>query len=153
MPSYAFFEGPITCQCGDIITDVAWFQWGYCAGYAPHPDSIYRIGDSIRWRKCKDGTIKNWVYFSNGGGNIGEPGVTDLIVLDNVSAQHIETCPSCGIMLGGLFVRILGGVIRDVSVYERGQFPEEAEIYLILPDDSFVAKPEWYDYPMEVIEC
>lgn len=64
MPKYAFLETPLLCpQCKTHITDLLWFQWGYCPSSDPQSANMYHIGDRIRWRVCADGTVPAWTIF------------------------------------------------------------------------------------------
>ena len=84
MPNYAFLETPLLCpQCQTQITDLLWFQWGYCPGKDPQPEHRYHIGDSIHWRAGTDGSIPAWTYFLDEvrkPANIGDPTVRDILV-------------------------------------------------------------------------
>lgn len=88
MPKYAFLETPLLCpQCQTQITDLLWFQWGYCRGRDPQPEDRYHIGDSIIWKVCTDGSTPAWTYFLDDpvqSANIGDPTVHNILVQEAI---------------------------------------------------------------------
>jgi hypothetical protein len=99
MPKYAHLGAELKCPFCDtvvsgtaVVSDLVWFQWGFCRGATPYwPESMYRLGDAIRWKACGDAPPPAWTYFdedgSLGGANIGDPTFRDLIVSDPFQFQ------------------------------------------------------------------
>ena len=88
MPYYANLEVDLHClKCDSVVTDLLWFQWGYCPLSIPITTYYYHLGDPIQWKVCNDGSIIPWVYFKDEqgrarGANIGDPAIENLIVRD-----------------------------------------------------------------------
>ena len=94
MPSYAFLVyKKLPCpHCGKPLKCgyepepcYITFSWGYCAGRTPVGD--YEVGDTIKWRPCRDGRVRGWTSFGGAFGfydgcNFGSPEIKDLIVTD-----------------------------------------------------------------------
>ena len=84
MPHYSYLATDLNCPaCGDQVSDIVYFQWGFSPGYAPRDEYVYRVGDSIRWQKTKEGSVLPWVYFYHRdgeaitvqGANLGDPSI------------------------------------------------------------------------------
>ena len=134
MPSYAFLQTSLHCpSCAAYVHDEVWFQWGFCAGRAPRPESTYRVGDAIRWHRCGDGSVPAWTYFRlpdmPTAANMGTSDLRDLIVRDWAQSWLHEACPSCGVLLGGAAVEIRDGAILRGWLTLRGEFPGEANYF------------------------
>jgi hypothetical protein len=68
MASYAFVVADLKCsQCDQSIADMVWFKWGYCPGQLPRHEYLYRVGDSLQWKRCDDGSIRAWAFFNGDG--------------------------------------------------------------------------------------
>lgn len=131
---------------------MVWFQWGYCPGLLPRPGSVYRLGDLVYWRPCDDGSIRAWVYFDRGGGNIGDPAIRDLIVRDAGQVFLMRPCLSCGAPLGGGALEVTDGVISRVWLARLDEFDEPAErvdVYTITEDGERVPRPDYTLHPMQ----
>jgi hypothetical protein len=58
MPNHAHLEVELQCPSSDeVISDLVWFQWGYCRTYGPWHKDVYHVGDRLRWQPCADGRI------------------------------------------------------------------------------------------------
>lgn len=153
MPCLAFLEAPLRCPaCGQVVTDEAWFAWGFCRGQGRSPDSTYVPGEAVRWRACSDGTTPSWTYFSgpdgSEGGNVGSAAVRDIAVRDADQAWLFEPCPSCGALLDGALVEIRDGVIVSGRLLTPGQLP--AGTYLLPDGSGGWLDAGWDDEPMDV---
>lgn len=85
MARYAVLEAPLTCPtCHTCLTDLLWFQWGYCKHSTPRGD-FYHFNDAIQWRSCSDGTLSAWAYSTDdGSANIGAPSVQYVLVREEM---------------------------------------------------------------------
>jgi hypothetical protein len=156
MPNYAYLKTNLRClQCAKKLTDVVWFQWGYCPGYGPQKKYIYRLGDAIFWKSCTPGKIPSWTYFHpNGGANIGSATIKNIIVRDLAQYFLRETCLVCGVSLGGAALEVKEGHIIRAWLAQPGEFDNAVEYYLTDPDGSLRPMPEWNDCPMfETSDC
>jgi hypothetical protein len=153
MASYAFVAAELKCpQCDLPITDVVWFQWGYCPGQLPRDQYLYRVGDSLQWKRCDDGSIRAWALFEGDGLNVGNPDIHDLVARDARQLFSAKPCPSCGASLGGGAVEIMNGVISRVWLASPAEFPEPLDrvsIYTIADDGSRVPRPDFNDHPFQ----
>lgn len=153
MPNYAYLSANLKCpNCGTLITDLVWFQWGYCPGYSLRKEYVYRIGDSIIWKNCENESVPGWVYFENGGANIGDPSVKNILVKDSAQTWLKEFCLSCKHPLGGAIIEIINGVIDNAWIYMKGEFDEDADIYIRKENNILEPKPEWDDHPMSTLK-
>lgn len=130
MPNYAYVEASLACPgCGQYRTDLAAFQWGYLAGYAPRPDTLYRVGDPIRWRVC-NGSVPRWAAIEGGvddnACNVGDPAIADLYARDELQSWLADDCAQCGASSDGASVEIRQGVIVRASIVPRGFFQTAA---------------------------
>lgn len=154
MPAYAFLETPLHCPgCGAFVTDQVWFQWGWCGGRAPRPESTYRPGEVIRWITCLDGSTPPWAYLRRDGqelgANIGTPEIRELIVRDSGQVWLREACRACSLPLGGAAVEVRDGRIARGWLTREGELPGEAEYWVRASDGALVPR-DWDDHPMEV---
>src|SRR4051794_16466974 len=125
MPSYAFVRAPLYCpSCRHTVADEVWVQWGYCRGRAPYPESVYAIGDAVRWMAC-GGRVHAWSYLvvdgEGRGGNFGQSDVLDVLIRDRGQQWLREACPSCGAVWGGGVARVSGGRFTDAWLAPRDQ--------------------------------
>src|SRR3954464_1226387 len=103
MPKHAHLVIDLCCpDCRAVVTDLVWFQWGYCANYSVVEEYLYRIGDAIRWATADDGSTPAWTYFEidNHAGNLGDPALQDLVVHDTTEFYWTDEsqrrrCPGC----------------------------------------------------------
>jgi hypothetical protein len=163
MSKFAFLEVSLNCPyCDSPIddADLVGFQWGYCRAATPWSNFVYKVGDEIRWRTCKDGSTPSWTYFEDihydspndlGGANIGEPSVRDLVVRDTDYYSWDVPCKSCHQPFGGAAVRILNGVIETSWVYRPKELSSEVAIYLVEADGILNPKPEWNNHSMGLL--
>jgi hypothetical protein len=153
MASYAFVAAELKClTCATPLTDMVWFQWGYCPGLLPRPDRVYQVGDALYWRPCDDGSIRTWAFFDGGGLNVGDPAVRDVVARDSGQWFLAKPCSSCGGGLGGGVVEISDGVISRVSLARPDEFIEpidEVNIYTVSKDGARVPRPDLQDHPMK----
>lgn len=158
MVKYAHLEVDLRCPSSEaVISDLVWFQWGYCRAYAPWPDYIYHIGDRLYWQSCTDGRIPAWTYFWDGrrevGGNIGDPSVTHLIVKGGLEfyweGPDQRWQDLCGQPIQGAAIEIKDGIIIRAWLYLPGEFPSEANEYIVQEDGSLTPMTEWADHPMD----
>jgi hypothetical protein len=164
MAHYAHLAIDLGCPaCGSLVTDLIWFPWGFSASYSPIDEHLYRLGDAIRWKTCRDGHAPAWTYFwrevtitfkgqhftaISEEANLGDPAVTDLIVV--FPYPEDQCCAACNQQLGGTAVEIRDARIRRAWVYRSGEFSDEqVDIYLIAGDGSLIPKPEWYFHSMD----
>lgn len=118
---------------------------------------MYTVGDPIRWRYYEDGGLFSWAYFRDGeardgGANIGDPTVRDLVVLDTdqfyrAGPERRWPCGGCGRPVEGIAVEIRDNYIRRAWVYQPGEFDQEADAYLVR-EGGMVPMPEWAEHPM-----
>jgi hypothetical protein len=152
MASYAFVSAELKCpNCGIALTDIVWFQWGYCPGRLPRADYLYPVGDKLYWRPCADGSIRAWVFFDDGGGNIGDPSIRDLIVRDSGQTFLMRPCTSCGEVLGDAAVEIRGGAITRAWLAGSDEFSDplgKVDVYTISDDVTRVPRRDFKDHPM-----
>jgi len=155
MASYAFLRTPVTCPaCGGEVVDELWFQWGYCGGRAPRPESTYELGNSIRWASCPDGSTPAWTYFTNDGegGNLGTPEIRDLVARDSGQVWLRDPCPHCGADLDGGALEIRDGRIERAWLALPGEFDGASE-YWERSGEGLRPLPFDDDHPMAVSEC
>ncbi len=158
MPKYAYLGTELKCpHCGVVVTDFAAFQWGFCPGYGPRIEHIYHIGDEIKWRCLRDGTIPSWAYFRNGEGNIGEPAVTNLFTHEEFqfyrdSSHPQKQCLSCESKLEGAIIEIKNGHLVRAWIYQKGEFDHTVSYFVILKNGELRPMPEWNDHQMPIIE-
>jgi len=137
MPLYAFVRyDQIPCpHCGAILPNASQghplyitFQWGYCPSRWPS-EVIYRVGDSVYWRTCRDGVVRGWTTFDGGKAfNVGDPAINALIVTDVGSdVAHFPTsCPACGKPIGGAALHIERNRIISAWAFAPGRLIEGA---------------------------
>lgn len=154
MPLLAYLATDVRCSsCGEIITDLVAFQWGYCCGYRPRPEASYEPGDLVRWRGCSDGSVPAWAFFGDNIGNVGNPSHADLIVRDY---WHEDLTHSCGNEIGGVAIEVRRGVIVRGWAYPPGYLDNSSEFYRFESDGSPSPIPDWDDHPMSWVnleEC
>ena len=76
MPSFAIVEADSRCPscCSPLPRHLVGFQWGYCFVPLGSSYAMYRVGEPLRWRLDRSGSVPAWCYFLGGtGGNIGDP--------------------------------------------------------------------------------
>ena len=156
MPDYAYLETELPCpHCGRRVGDLLWFQWGYCAGYAPRPASTYAPGDRLRWRRTDDGGVPAWTSFVAGGrgagSNLGDPAVRDLVVRDTAQYWLREPCPHCGGALDGGAVEIRGGAVVRGWLPRPGELPE-AEVLVPAGDGTLRPLAGAENPPLRLLE-
>lgn len=152
MPLYAYLRTDLECPvCGTILTDMVWFQWGYCPGYAPREEYIYHLGDAIYWRPCADTTIHPWISFEEGGGNVGDPVFKNLIVRDSAQYFLNAPCRHCHTQLGGAAIEVRDGKIVTAWICKPGELASEGEIYAVEETGELKPMPEWDDHPLPLI--
>jgi hypothetical protein len=154
MADRAFLNTSLLCpNCGREVADQAWFQWGFCSGQSPRPETTYEVGDAIRWRSCRDGHVPGWTAFSSpneiGSSNLGTPAITDLFVCDDYQTWLIGPCPHCAVELGGAALeiregRIFRGFLRSVGALAS------SSIWLIT-SEGLKPMPEWENHRLEVV--
>ena len=153
MPSYAFVAADLRCvTCATPLTDMVWFQWGYCPGLLPRPDRVYRVGDALYWRHCDDGSIRAWSIFDGGGLNVGDFSIPDVVARDRGQRFLTKPCSPCGARLSGGVVEILDGVISRVWLARPDEFDQpidEVDIYTISKDGARRARPDLQDHAMQ----
>jgi hypothetical protein len=157
MACYAYLETPLRCPaCGARVSNVLWFQWGYCAGYSGFPESTYRLGAAIRWQHRPDGSTPVWTYFARPrrGGNLGDPAETDVVVRDVAQFEHssFQVCTRCNQAIGGAALEVRSGVIRRAWVFRPGELDTGSEVFVVRPDGSLEARPKWKNHPMSYEE-
>ncbi len=155
MPSYAFLRTPIHCPgCRVEVVGELWFQWGFCRGRAPWPESTYALGDAIRWASCPDGSTPAWTYFTGsdqGGGNLGTPELRDLIARDAGQAWLHGPCSKCGTDLDGGVLEIRHGRIVRAWLAVPGEFDSDDEYW-----EATEGGPRpipFGDHPMALSDC
>lgn len=161
MAASAFLEVDLYCvHCGSLLTDMVWFQWGYCRSRIPADISLYHLGDSIRWHACPDGAVLPWTQFDNGaksfGSNVGDPSVTNLVVLDQAQfgpdrPNDRKVCGNCGAAIDGAAVEIRGGVVAKAWVWRAGDFDPRTTYYLLAEDGQRTPVPAWEDRAMDLL--
>jgi hypothetical protein len=152
--AYAFLHLPVLCpSCATPVHDELWFQWGFCRGRAPHPDSTYKVGDEIRWKRCSDGTTPAWTYFSSGGGNIGTPELRDLVVRDSGQTWLREPCNHCATPLDGGAVEIRSGRILRGWLALPDEFPIAGADYWTVTEEGVGEPLDLDDHPMGMTDC
>jgi hypothetical protein len=152
MPAHAFLHAAVACPaCGTQLDDQVWFQWGFCISRAQLPETTYTLGDAIRWRECKDGTVPSWTYLYAGdvctGGNMGTPDERHVIVRDWANT-HEGPCLHCGVALGSTVVEIRDGRIVRAWITRKGELPE-GEVHRVLPDGQ-LSTLVLGDHPMDL---
>jgi hypothetical protein len=155
MPSYAFLRTPLTCpSCEHEVVDELWFQWGFCGGRAPRPESTYELGDAIRWGTCPDGTTPEWTYFTSEGaegGNLGTPEIRDLVARDPGQEWLRGPCPHCGAELDGGALEIRDGTIERARLAVPGEFDGDSD-YWQRAEGGLRALP-FGDHRMNISDC
>ncbi len=147
MPNYAFLSSDLKCpSCATVLTDLIWFQWGYCPGSLPRREYVYSIGDKIYWKACKDGTVSPWTMFDNITANVGEPLISNLIVRDDTQYFPQNSCRACGQVIGGIALQIVEGVIDRAWIYPPGELDNEIVIFIVEQNGNLKPMPEWNDY-------
>ena len=144
MPVFAHLAAVVPCPaCGSDLAvggRVA-FQWGYCVNPLHGGGTDYRVGDVVRWRPGPGGLVPAWTYFPGGGGNVGDPQFTDVLVRE--SEFDTQCCARCGQRVAGIGVRVRGGVIAGVRAYTDGL--PASEVSVIDSGGAVVPRPEWDD--------
>lgn len=149
MPTFAHIAVAVPCpRCGQdvVIGGRIAIQWGYCSVPLHGIGPAYRIGESVRWRSHRDGAVPPWVYFPDGGGNIGDPAFTDVVVRE--SEHDIRECLGCGAEFAGIGVLIQGGVIKEVKAYTEGLPAAEVSVHF---EGQLRPCPEWDDHSMRMV--
>lgn len=150
MPLIAYLATDVRCSsCGETITDLLAFQWGYCCGYRPRKEASYELGDRLRWRGCSDGSVPAWAFFGDNEGNVGDPSYTDIIVREYWSEDFTH---SCGTAIGGMAIEIRRGEIVRAWAYPPGEIDNSSLIYRYEPDGSPSPMPGWDDHPMSRVD-
>lgn len=166
MPRFAFCNVPPlqcpgcgTTEFGDYSIRSLRVWWGLAVAQVPIPRFDYELGDRIRWRSCLEGAIHPWTFFRDHSLNIGDPRITDVIVLDDLPSRR---CSTCGTYIGGGAVRITGGRITEARLFVDGEFGDDelVDTFVVLPDGSIepITEPESYGRataacgPLEAIE-
>ncbi|HVG43108.1 MAG TPA: hypothetical protein VM890_00205 [Longimicrobium sp.] len=157
MPDYAYLETDLPCpHCGRRVTDLLWFQWGFCGGYAQRPESTYAPGEAIRWRRAPDGTVPTWTSFRAGeapaGSNLGDPAIRDLVVRDTAQYWLLEPCPHCGGALDGGAVEIRGGVVVRGWLLRPGELPAGVEVFSLSSGGAPEPLPGADNPPMRLLD-
>jgi hypothetical protein len=172
MASYAHLYTDLNCPyCGALVTNLLWFQWGYCPSYSVHPDYLYRTGEAIRWMTAPDGAVPAWTYFKVEGftyrdkqslgiveeANIGDPAVTDLIVREGAffywaDEARRRRCGACDRPLEGAVVEIRGNVIQRAWIYRPDEFDHTVAYYVFEDDERLKPMPQWNDHSMASVE-
>ncbi len=161
MPVYAYLENDdIPCpECGNSLrieaqpwTQYVKFWWGSCPSRVPIEP--YQLGDAIRWRPSKDGTVHGWMSFNGYGCNIGEPAIENITVTDirGELCQLPHTCPFCETEIGGTAIEIRTGHIEKAWAFRPGEFELEA-FYLPQPNGSLLQMLGWDNRESEHIEA
>ena len=159
MPRFAFCNVPsLSCPgCGatefgdDRVTTLR-VAWGLAVAQQPIPRFDYEIGDMIRWRSCLEGTIHPWTFFRDVSVNIGDPQITNVVVLDDWAARR---CRECGTSIGGGAVQITGGRIAGARLFVDGEFGDDemVDTLVVLPDGSIMPLPEPEAYGRATAAC
>ncbi|MDQ3641413.1 MAG: hypothetical protein M3450_08115 [Actinomycetota bacterium] len=159
MPRFAFCNvPPLPCpgcgarQFGDHSIQSLRVGWGLAVAQVPIPRFDYAIGDRIRWRTCLEGTIHPWTFFRDISVNIGDPRITDVVVLDDWPARR---CPTCGTHIGGGAVHITGGRITEARLFVDGEFGDDelVDTFVMRPDGSIEPLPEPDSYGRATAAC
>jgi hypothetical protein len=161
MPHYAYLATELRCpKCSTLVTDVVWFQWGFSPGHRLREEYLYHVGEPIKWRHCKDGSILSWAYFMDeqptGGANIGDTAITNVIVRDVAQfwwedPAKRRRCEHCGGPIEGAAIEIRDGVIQRAWVYRSGELDNQVEYFILQPDGGVKPMPEWNDHPMGIV--
>jgi hypothetical protein len=158
MAKYAFLSYDIKClKCNALIINEIPFQWGYCVGSLPRSETLYSIGDLIRWHKAPNGSIFPWTYFwregHEFGGNLGDDTIVNLVLCASwPTGVPGLTCHQCSSAWGGVAIDIRDGSIHHAWLYRSEEFEEDAEIYLHNADGSFRPMIEWGNRPMSRLD-
>lgn len=153
MTHYAYVKVDLKCPyCDTIVTDLLWFQWGFCPGYSPREDYVYKISDPIHWKTCSDDSIRSWVYFEGGGANIGDPSIKNLIVKDSAQYWLDKQCDKCQQPIAGAALEIKYGIIQKAWLYKPSELGDDADIFVVESDGKLKSMPEWNDHSMETID-
>ncbi len=154
MPRYSYVQAPLHCpECNTYVADILCILWGYSTSSIFSSKDAYQIGDAIRWRACRDGSVPAWSYFTTEPGqpphgNIGDPSVRDLVVRDWWYRSGSYRCPE-GHRIGGGAVEIRDGVVTRVWLHPPGEFEDdETDIYLIADDGQLLPMGDWWDHSM-----
>lgn len=150
MPVFARLAAVIPCpRCLSDLTfnGEIGFQWGYCSTPLGGIGQTYSVGDEIVWRVDSQGMAPKWTYFRNGGGNLGDPNIGDLLVRESELDQ--KTCRKCGFQYDGIGITIRSGVIREARCFIDGL--PGCDISVLDLDGLLVPRPEWDDHPMPVV--
>jgi hypothetical protein len=160
MPSSAFLDMDLRCPgCGATLSGIVWFQWGYCGASVPVKESLYRVGDNIRWYACMDGTILPWTEFDDGnkgwGSNIGDPQIRNIIVRDDrqFGWDHPEdrrVCSSCASPIEGAVVEIRDGQIVGGRIFQSGEFDPQVTYYALASSGSPTPLLDWENHAMQL---
>jgi hypothetical protein len=132
------------------MTSLLSICWGYCPGYNVRQHLVYRVGDAIRWRVCRDGTIPPSTFFGASECNVGDPAYENLVLLDHSMIGETHACLT---RVGGAAVEVRGGVITKAWVFRPGEFEDDdTTSYLIGEDGELTSMwegegrpPNWID--------
>jgi hypothetical protein len=117
----------------------------------------YRGGDSIRWWRRIDGSIETpfqRLPDDEARWNFGDPACERVIVLDEdiTDSPHGIQCPRCGLIFGGVAIRISGGVLespfleKEESIAElRRGWIEPVKAFEVRSDHTVVVRADWYE--------
>ena len=152
MPRYEFLKHDLVCECGSIVSGTVFFQWGYCSRRAYYNDPTYQIGDLIRWRKARDGSIPAWTYFPDVSGNIGDSSCENLVVTFPAEGwDYGYRCTECRRAIAGSAVRIEAGRIVGAWLFYPGDLLDQENVDVFLSEGgTLIPRPEWYDHPMPI---
>lgn len=148
MANLAYVKTRATCpHCAYVLDDMISFQWGLCPSSQPLDGYLYHLGDSIKWRHNADGTIPSWTYFKDGEANIGDPAFTTLAVTD-IGHWTRGNCTNCGHPIGGGVVEIDQEKIIVARLFTEGEYPNDADVFMINSDHQLLPMMEWLDHSM-----
>lgn len=153
MPHYSYLRADLHCpNCNILITDLLWFQWGYSPGYAVREEFVYQVGDPIKWKKCQSGEIPAWTYFGEGGGNLGDPSIKNLIVRDSAQYFLQQPCSNCQYRLGGAALEIVDGKIVKAWLLVPNELDENVDAFVRERNGALKPMHSWNDHPMSTTE-
>lgn len=158
MPNYAYLDTELKCPfCNAVVADRLGFQWGFCPGYVPRPELIYRIGDKIKWHRLSNNSIPSWTHFKGNGSNIGDPDFKNLFIqeeffLDWNNSIYQKECSFCKTKIEGAIIEIRNEYLLRAWIYQQGDFDHTISYFVVQEDSSVQPMPDWDNHLMSLAE-
>jgi hypothetical protein len=139
----AVVDESVRCpNCDKIVADRGYISWGLCGPFSSYRTPTYRVGDELVWGTLA-GVIVPWVYFDDGLGNAGEPGV-DVICLD-INGRP-SPCSACGQVFDWYATEVRENTLVRAWAAAPSEFSGDVDVFIWSgsewqPAPSYVHRP------------